>query len=148
MLEPDEALIEFASSLPDTVRVTVLIRCLIAFGRLETRADQDHLAVFRSILEIPGAMDRAYRAAAMAGVMGLALEDDGQDEEQFWQQLYQQHGAPIYLESALRAPLRARHLQTARKAFGKLLRGPLSPGMLHTWQQLLMAEEGIPQLGS
>jgi hypothetical protein len=148
MLEPDEALIEFASSLPDTVRVTILIRCLIAFGRLETRADQDHLATFRSILEIRGALKRAYRVAAMAGVMGLALEDDGKDEEEFWQQLYQQYGVSIYLESALRAPLRARHLQAARKAFGKLLRGPLSPRMLHTWLQLLMAQEGIPRLGS
>jgi hypothetical protein len=148
MLEPDETLIEFASKLPETIRTTALVRCLIAFKKLEMRSDQDLLAAFRAILSGGDATRRAYRVAAMAGVMTLALENEDGEMEALFDKLYKEHGTTLFLESALRAPLQDRHWQATRKAFAKLLRGPLSGRALYTWHRLLTAKEGIPRFSS
>jgi hypothetical protein len=146
MVEPGEALIDFATNLPDTIRVVILMRCLIPFDRLETRSDQDHLSDFASIIKARDPITRSYRVAAMVGAMTLAFQTEEGDAE-FYQKLYEKHPEPIFQTMALRAPLRERHWRLAHEAFLTLLQGPLSPQSLRAWQAHLMEKDRARPLG-
>jgi hypothetical protein len=72
-LNPDEALKDFARRLADTIRNTILVRCIGPFGRLEVLdPSQDLLAELCSILDAAEPYYRATECAKLIGVMELA----------------------------------------------------------------------------
>jgi hypothetical protein len=138
---PREALIEFARSMPTTMRDTVLAVAVIGFDRLEARPDEEFLLKFEAILnEVPEDMS-GYRCAMMAGLLDLALErDEAFDHEKFLTDLGEKHENDRFKEMALHVPLRDRHWQEAARRFRALRAGALSPRSIWLWNRQKLVE--------
>jgi hypothetical protein len=73
----------------------------------------------------------------LAGVVELALETPKGDE-QYYREMWEQHGVEPFQKMALQAPLRDRHYQTARDDFRKLRESRLNARTLYLWNSFVV----------
>lgn len=139
LAEPDEVLLDFLAKLPATIKDSVLFG--VCFGMqifdLASLHQGDYIGALRNLLDEYDDASRAYKCAQIIGVVELVLEPDEADLEKLNRELYEETGAKLFCDAAMREPLSRRHSEIAYKEFHELRQAALNAQALRMWQNFL-----------
>lgn len=139
--DPKPLILNFLSSLPVTIQEHVLAVTLMAFDAYPMKeGEHDLIGLVRPLMEARVGAVEAYKCAAIASVIEVALADPGFDEEQFFKELSDKTGSLTFSRAAAQVPLKVRHMRSARSEFASLRQGPLSIGSLRDWCSVRIGE--------